>query len=147
MEFVLRGVLWFTTYVQPLIFAARVSRSDHASREDVVNATLALVLIWFMEFLDSVALGRLMAATWLYVLFRIGLSWYWMHPRLRGALRMYLKYMRPYLEAYWGSIEYGLDNGFQELRKILGNSRLNNVMASAAVPSEDAVADTSKKAL
>ncbi|CUF96582.1 membrane-associated protein, putative [Bodo saltans] len=116
VDWVLSLTLWFVTYIQPIVLGARVCRAEHAKPAQVMNITLAVVFVWLTEFLDSLILGRIFAMRWLYTAFRIALAWYWMHPRLLGALKTYQKYLLPMVERHAGTIDSLITDHINEAR-------------------------------
>ncbi|RNF14759.1 uncharacterized protein Tco025E_05719 [Trypanosoma conorhini] len=93
----LEFVLWLVVSVKPIVMGAQLCRSAREGRlvdtALVTNLTLAMVLLWLLEVLDALVLAYIFSMRALYVCSRIILSLYLLHPRFRGATRVYRRFL------------------------------------------------------
>ncbi|RNF05791.1 hypothetical protein TraAM80_04324 [Trypanosoma rangeli] len=94
---VLEFALWVVAYVKPLVMGVYLCRclreGQPVDATLITNLTLAMMLLWLLEVLDSLVLAHLLSMRALYICGRIILSLYLLHPQFRGATRVYNRFL------------------------------------------------------
>lgn len=96
----LRGLLAYVMYVRPVMYGARLCKSESPDPKQVTNITLTLIFNWILELADLVFLSSFIASRNLYTVARIVVCLYFAHPRFLGALSVYEKAVAPLIDAY-----------------------------------------------
>ncbi|KAG5465233.1 hypothetical protein GH5_00694 [Leishmania sp. Ghana 2012 LV757] len=100
LEFLLRGYLWYLSFVQPVIYGAQLCHSPHPDALQVTNVTLTLIFAWLLEVADVLLLSSFISIRWPYLCARILLALCFAHHRFLGAVKVYQKLFATLVDAY-----------------------------------------------
>ncbi|GET93747.1 hypothetical protein, conserved [Leishmania tarentolae] len=105
LEFILRCLLVYLSFVQPVIYGAQLCHSQEPDAQQVTNVTLTLIFAWLLEVVDVVFLSSFIAMRWLYLCARIILALYFSHHRFLGAVQVYQRLFSSLVDAYFPVID------------------------------------------
>ncbi|CAD2213267.1 hypothetical protein AGDE_01368 [Angomonas deanei] len=136
LESTLNFVLFYLTYVNPVVRGTRLCQQPNPNASQVSNVALTLIFAWWMEFLDAMFLSSFIAMRGLYTFVRIILLLYFIHPKFLGALRVYEKLFASLVDQYlplvdklvlqhvenireWGLTRYATKTGMVLVRAVV----------------------------
>jgi hypothetical protein len=110
-------LLWFVSFILPLSAGFRLCRKSNPPPADVSNIVSTFALLWTAELLDQLIFSSLIATRELFIVARILLALYLVHPQFQGGLTIHKAVIEEFVGLYGNQVDEALTEHLHELRK------------------------------